>query len=57
MTAIGSGEPHGRYLIDTNIVIALFRGEAGVVAALRTAAAVFVPAVVLGDRTAIHRGR
>ena len=49
MTAIGSGEPHGRYLLDTNIVIALFRGETGVVAALRTAAAVFVPAVVLGE--------
>ena len=41
--------PTGRYLLDTNIVIALFADEATVKARLATAAEVFVPAVVLGE--------
>lgn len=41
--------PTGRYLLDTNIVIALFADEAAVKARLATAAEVFVAATVLGE--------
>jgi tRNA(fMet)-specific endonuclease VapC len=39
----------GRFLLDTNIVIALFEGDETVVANLDLASEVFVPAVVLGE--------
>ena len=39
----------GRFLLDTNIVIALFAKEAGVQANLANAAEVFVPSIVLGE--------
>ncbi len=40
---------NGRYLLDTNIVIALFAGEPSVVDHLATAAEVFIPGIVLGE--------
>ena len=39
----------GRYLLDTNIVIALFAAEESVTQHLRVAAQVFVPSIVLGE--------
>ena len=39
----------GRFLLDTNIVIALFAEEAAVLEHLAAAEDVFVPAVVLGE--------
>src|SRR2546423_15657859 len=39
----------GRFLLDTNIVIALFAKEAVVQANLANAAEVFVPSTVLGE--------
>jgi tRNA(fMet)-specific endonuclease VapC len=39
----------GRFLLDTNIVIALFAKEAAVQANLADAAEVFVPSIVLGE--------
>lgn len=39
----------GRALLDTNVIIALFAGEAAVIAALATVEAVYVPAVALGE--------
>lgn len=39
----------GRYLLDTNIVIALFAGESTVEGRLREAEEVFVPSIVLGE--------
>src|SRR5688572_29511725 len=39
----------GRFLLDTNIVIALLQGEAAVVSHLEHAQEVFIPAVVLGE--------
>jgi tRNA(fMet)-specific endonuclease VapC len=39
----------GRYLLDTNIVIALLNGDAGVLFHLDGASEVFVPAVVIGE--------
>ncbi len=40
---------NGRFLLDTNIVIALFRNETPVLSQLEVASAVFVPAIVLGE--------
>ena len=40
---------NGSVLLDTNIVIALFAGEAAVLARLATAPEVFVPAIVIGE--------
>ena len=40
---------NGRFLLDTNIVIAIFSKEAKVQAYLVNATEVFVPAVVLGE--------
>lgn len=40
---------NGRYLLDTNIVIAIFADEAAVRQKLATAGEVFVPSVVLGE--------
>ena len=39
----------GRFLLDTNIVIALFAKEAVVQANLANAAEVFTPSIVLGE--------
>jgi tRNA(fMet)-specific endonuclease VapC len=39
----------GKFLLDTNIVIALLEGEERVLANLDRASEVFVPAVVLGE--------
>jgi len=39
----------GRYLLDTNIVIALFADEAAIRKALVAAEEVFVPSVVVGE--------
>jgi tRNA(fMet)-specific endonuclease VapC len=39
----------GRFLLDTNIVIALFAADASVQAHLKAATEVFVPSVVLGE--------
>ncbi len=39
----------GKFLLDTNIVIALLQGEAAVLSNLDRAAEVFVPAVALGE--------
>jgi tRNA(fMet)-specific endonuclease VapC len=43
----------GRFLVDTNIVIALFAREPSVLQRLGEAAEVFVPAIVLGE---LHYG-
>ena len=40
---------NGRFLLDTNIVIALFANETAVVEQLQNADEVFVPAIVLGE--------
>jgi len=40
---------HGRYLLDTNIVIALFKGEPGVKARLEASSEIFLSSVVLGE--------
>jgi tRNA(fMet)-specific endonuclease VapC len=39
----------GRYLLDTNIVIALFADEADVKENLEAADEVFIPSVVIGE--------
>jgi tRNA(fMet)-specific endonuclease VapC len=39
----------GRFLLDTNIVIALFAGEAAILERLAGVGEVFVPATVLGE--------
>lgn len=39
----------GRFLLDTNIVIAIFAKESGVVDHLAQATEVFVPSIVLGE--------
>jgi tRNA(fMet)-specific endonuclease VapC len=39
----------GRYLLDTNIVIALFANDGGVVEQIEDAAEVFIPSIVLGE--------
>jgi len=41
--------PGGRYLLDSNILIALIAGEAAVAGEMTIAAAVFVPAIALGE--------
>ena len=40
---------NGRFLLDTNIVIALFANEPSVTENLRLAQAVFVPSIVIGE--------
>lgn len=40
---------NGSFLLDTNIVIALFRSEPGVLQKLATAGQVFVPTTTLGE--------
>lgn len=39
----------GRYLLDTNIIIALFNGDPSIKTRLETAAEVFIPSVALGE--------
>ena len=39
----------GRFLLDTNIVIALFAGESKVLRHLKTAKEIFLPSTVLGE--------
>lgn len=40
---------NGRYLLDTNIVIALFAQEATIVDHLKEATEVFIPMIVMGE--------
>ncbi len=40
---------NGRYLLDTNIVIALFAGETAVVDQIAQAEELFIPSIVLGE--------
>jgi len=40
---------NGRYLLDTNIVIALFAEDAAVIGEIEIAADIFVPSIVLGE--------
>src|SRR5690242_725976 len=47
--ASGSTLVSGRVLLDTSILIALFAGEASVLTAAPPTAAVYVPAVALGE--------
>jgi tRNA(fMet)-specific endonuclease VapC len=42
-------ERTGRFLLDTNIVIALFAGEVSIQQRLAEASEVFVPCIVLGE--------
>jgi tRNA(fMet)-specific endonuclease VapC len=39
----------GRYLLDTNVIIALFANDSAVVTQVRAAAEVFVSSIVLGE--------
>ena len=39
----------GRFLLDTNVVIALFRKDKAVIEAIRHADEVFIPVIVLGE--------
>ena len=39
----------GRYLLDTNIIIALFAGEKTVLDAAQEAEEIFIPAIVIGE--------
>ncbi len=39
----------GRFILDTNIVIALFEGDADIVSALMTASEVFISTIVMGE--------
>jgi tRNA(fMet)-specific endonuclease VapC len=41
--------PSGRFLLDTNIVIALLEGDESVLSNLDQASEIFVPAIVLGE--------
>jgi tRNA(fMet)-specific endonuclease VapC len=45
--------PAGSVLLDTNIVVAHFRNDAGITALLQTASALYLPWVVLGE---LHYG-
>ena len=40
---------NGRFLLDTNIIIALFAGEVSVLDKIRQAAEVFLPNIVFGE--------
>lgn len=39
----------GRYLLDSNIVIALFAGEASVLVSITDANEIFIPSIVVGE--------
>ncbi len=49
----------GRYLLDTNIVVALFNGDSGIDRQLRLVSEVFLPSIALGELYfgAAHSGR
>ena len=40
---------NGRYLLDTNIVIALFANDENIVEQIRGAGEVFIPSIVIGE--------
>ena len=40
---------NGSYLLDTNIVIALFANDPGVLCQLSTSSQIFIPSIVLGE--------
>jgi len=40
---------NGKYLLDTNIVIALFAKDTGVIGQLEKGAEIFIPSVVIGE--------
>jgi tRNA(fMet)-specific endonuclease VapC len=40
---------NGRYLLDTNIIIALFAGDQTVVDQINRASEIFVPSIVIGE--------
>jgi len=40
---------NGSYLLDTNIVIALFANDSGVLRQLSVASQIFIPSIVLGE--------
>ncbi len=40
---------NGRFVLDTNVVIALMRGDIGVVQRLSQVDEVFIPSIVLGE--------
>lgn len=50
---------NGRYLLDTNIIIALFNGDTSITARLQAAGEVFIPSVALGELHfgAAHSGK
>lgn len=39
----------GKYLLDTNIIIALFAGEQSVLDQLRNASEVYIPSITIGE--------
>jgi tRNA(fMet)-specific endonuclease VapC len=39
----------GRYLLDTNVIIALLQGDQGVVSNIELAAEVFIPVIAIGE--------
>ncbi len=39
----------GRYLLDTNILIALLQGESGILTEIRSADEVFLPIIAIGE--------
>ena len=43
----------GRYLLDTNIIIGIFKDDEKVLARLRNANSIFIPAIALGE---LHYG-
>ncbi|HYL04797.1 MAG TPA: type II toxin-antitoxin system VapC family toxin [Thermoanaerobaculia bacterium] len=49
MAASGSTQKSGRYLLDTNIVTALFKQDAAIHAGLAAAEEVLLPSTVLGE--------
>jgi predicted nucleic acid-binding protein len=49
MAASGSTRKRGRYLLDTNVVTALFKQDAAVHAELAAAEQVLLPSTVLGE--------
>ena len=47
----------GRYLLDTNIIIALFADEAVIKNNLAQASEVFIPSIVIGGRNDVGHER
>lgn len=40
---------HGKFLLDTNIVIALFASDNAVITALQDSDEIFIPSIVIGE--------